>query len=133
MATGLKTFDDFAWSSLLKGRQTLVVDRDAPRARRTAAALEEAGAVVTLALSPAVGADRARDGAFSLAMIGLSGDETPSERLLESLARPGTALVFLADPPRHAALRARFPEPRIGDHSMSERDLVMFVIGTPDE
>ncbi|MBC8129968.1 MAG: hypothetical protein H7Y08_06565 [Rhizobiaceae bacterium] len=133
MATGLKTFDNFTWASLLKGRTALVVDRDGVRARRYGAALEEAGAVVTLAPNQVVGADRAKDETFRMILLGLSGEETIADRFAPALSRPGTDAVILAETARHPELRERFAKARIGDHTMGDRDLVMFVIGTPDE
>lgn len=133
MATGLQTFDSFSWASLLEDRATLVVDRDAGRARRIAAALEEAGATVTLATSQAVGADRARDTLFRLVVVGLTGEEPLSERLAAGVGRPDTQVVLLAEPALHARLKLGAPWARLGDHAMTDRDLVMFITRSTDE
>ncbi|GGD20947.1 hypothetical protein [Aureimonas glaciei] len=134
MATGLPTFDAFSWASLLAGRQALVIDRQRSRALDLAAALEEAGAVVTLAPGQAIGADRLREGRFGLVLLALSAEEEVQERLLRQLAAaPAPQLAVLGEPRRHAALRATFAGARIGDLSMGARDLVLFILGTPDE
>lgn len=133
MATGLKTFDAFSWASLLAGRQTLVIDRNAERGRSVAAAVEEAGALATLAPGQAIGADRLRDGGYALVVLGLAGDETLSEKVAPRLPGLGAALVILAEPARQAGLRTHYPKARIGGHGMSDRDLVMFIIADADE
>ena len=133
MATGLPTFDAFSWASLMAGRQVLVIDRLRPQALGLAFAFEEAGAVVTIAPGQAIGADRLRDQAFSLAVLSLADGEPVSRQLAPALAGNTMQWVVLAPPPIHADLRLRFAEARIGDHSMSDREIILFTIGTPDE
>lgn len=133
MATGLQTFDAFSWASLLKGWLTLVIDRRTERGRSNAAALEEAGALATFAPGQAVGMDRLRDGGYRLVVLALDGDEAVGERIAAVLANLGGALVVLAEPGRHAALRGALPSARIAGHGMGERDLVLFITGSADE
>ena len=133
MATGLETFDAFSWASLLAGRKTLVIDRDAGRCRRVAAAVEEAGALATLAPGQLIGADRLRDGDFALVILGLAGDETITDRLAPHLAGLAARLIILAEPARQTRLRNTHPGARIGGHGMSDRDLVMFITADADE
>jgi CheY-like chemotaxis protein len=134
MATGLPTFDAFSWASLLAGRQALVIDRSRGRGLALAAALEEAGAVVTLAPGQAIGVDRLGERPFALVLLALSEEEPVQERLVRQLAAsPVPQLAILGEPSRHTLLRATFAGARIGDHSMGARDLVLFLIGTPDE
>jgi hypothetical protein len=134
MATGLLTFDAFSWASLLAGRQALVIDRQRQRGLDLAAALEEAGAIVTLAPGQVIGADRLGERRFGLVLLALSAEEDVQERMWRQLAVPPTAqLAVLADPSRHASLRATLARARIGDFSMGARDLVLFILGTPDE
>jgi len=133
MTTGLASFDAFSWASLLAGREALVVDGDSGRGRRVAAALEEAGAVATLAPGQVIGADRLRDRRFRLVVLGLVGDEAITERLEPHLPGLGGGLVILAEPDRQADLRAFYPAARVGGHGMGDRDLVMFVIADADE
>jgi hypothetical protein len=133
MATGLPTFDAFSWASLLAGREALVIDRHFARAKAISAALEEAGAAATLAPGQVVGADRLRDQVFTLVVLGLSDDEPIGERLALHLPGLGPALLILAEPERHPALRAVLPAARIAGHGMSDRDLVMLITGSADE
>ena len=133
MATGLKTFDAFSWASLLAGRKTLVIDRDAERGRTVVAAVEEAGALATLAPGQVIGADRLRDQTCALVILGLTGDEAIGDKVAPHLPGLGSGLVVLAEPPRQAGLRATFPKARIGGHGMSDRDLVMFILADADE
>jgi hypothetical protein len=133
MATGLETFDAFSWASLLAGRRTLVIDRHADRGRGIAAAVEEAGALATLAPGQAIGADRLRERSFALVILGLAGDEAVGDKLAPRLSGLGQGLVFLAEPSRQAMLRRQFPQARVAGHGMSDRDLVMFIAADADE
>ncbi|BDA85623.1 hypothetical protein Sa4125_31650 [Aureimonas sp. SA4125] len=128
------TFDSFSWASLLAKREALVIDRLRPRGMALTAALEEAGAVVTLAPGQSIAADRLGERKYSLIVLSLSVGEPVLDRMAPSLAAAGAPqVVVLVEPPRHAEIRAICPHARIGDHRMSDRELVMFIIGTPDE
>lgn len=133
MATGLLTFDAFSWASLLKGRRVLVVDRDGGRGRATVEALEEAGAVATLSPNQAFAADRVGEAPFRHIVLSLTGPEALGDRLAALLGTARRDAIVLAEPGRHAALRAALPHARIGDQTMDARSLVLFVIETPDE
>src|SRR4051812_31314872 len=101
MATGLPTFDSFSWASLLAGRQVLVVDRLRARGVAITAALEEAGAIATLAPGQSIAVDRLGDRTYSLAVLSLSEDEPVLDRLARQLAEAGPAnLVILGEPAR---------------------------------
>lgn len=133
MATGLATFDAFSWASLLKARTVLVVDRNGPRGRATVEAVEEAGAIATFSPNQAFAADRLAEASFRHIVLSLSGGEVLGSRLLGGLRAAGRDAILLAEPARHAELRASLPAARIGDQSMDARSLVLFIIETPDE
>lgn len=133
MATGLATFDAFSWASLLKGRRILVVDRNGAKGRAVVEALEEAGAVATLSPNQAFAADRLAEGPFRHIVLSLSGTETLAARFGEGLRAAGRGAIVLADPARHDEVRAALPAARIGDQTMDDRTLVLFVVDTLDE
>ncbi|HEX2019523.1 MAG TPA: hypothetical protein VGO17_11335 [Aurantimonas sp.] len=133
MTTGLDSFDEFSWASLLAGSEALVVDADRRRAMRTASALETAGARATLAPDAATALDRLLRRRFSLAVLALDLDGQIEARLGEALASQDIRLVLLADPARHEALRRTHPGAAVAAIGLGERALVMLLTGTKDE
>jgi len=133
VGTGLESFDAFGWDRLLAGRRILLVDRDRARALARAAALDEAGAVTTVAHRPAEALDRARRGDFAAALLVLDpGDDLGV--LAQGLGERPIAVTVLARP---GAGRDRIvellPAARLLDQAIPERDLVLALAGSRDE
>ncbi|MBB4002335.1 hypothetical protein [Aurantimonas endophytica] len=133
MTTGLDTFDNFAWASLLAGSEALVVDQDARRAMRTANALEEAGARATIVPDRATALDRLLRRRFSLAVVSLEPGAPLDGDVEDALAVAGIRLMLLAEPARHEHLRMTYPYAAVATIGLSERALVMLLTGTRDE
>ncbi|MEC5290513.1 hypothetical protein VSX64_06195 [Aurantimonas sp. C2-6-R+9] len=133
MTTGLQSFDNFSWASLLAGRDVLICDGDADRALKTANALERAGARATIAESQRVALDRMSRRDFALAVVVLEGQGELDATLSGALATSGTKLLLMVDAERREATRKARPNARVASLGMSERQLVMFLTGTSDE
>ncbi|NDV85573.1 hypothetical protein GTW51_02555 [Aurantimonas aggregata] len=133
MSTGLDSFDNFSWASLLAGSETLVVDPDARRAMRTANALEEAGARATIVPDRATALDRLLRRRFSLAVVALEPGATLDGDVDAALTAAGVRLMLLAEPARHERLRLSYPHAAVATLGISERALVMLLTGTRDE
>jgi hypothetical protein len=133
MTTGLDTFDGFSWASLLAGRDVLVLDPDAARGLRTANALDAAGARASRVATVEAALDRMLRRAFVVAVVALPGEASLDEILAAQFAAAGLHLMLLAEPARHAALRARHPGARVAGLDLGERQFVMLLTGTADE
>ncbi|UIJ73035.1 hypothetical protein [Aurantimonas sp. HBX-1] len=133
MSTGLDSFDNFSWASLLAGSEALVVDPDARRAMRTANALEAAGARATIVPDRATALDRLLRRRFSLAVVALAPDASLDGELDAALTAAGIRLMLLADHARHEELRTLHPDAAVATIGIGERALVMLLTGTRDE
>ncbi|HDZ72645.1 MAG TPA: hypothetical protein ENH55_07655 [Aurantimonas coralicida] len=133
MTTGLQSFDNFSWASLLAGRDVLICDGDADRALHTANAVEHAGARATIAESQRVALDRMSRRDFALAVVVLEGQGELDTTLSGALETSGTKLLLMVDAKRREATRKARPNVRVASLGMSERQLVMFLTGTSDE
>ena len=133
MTTGLDSFDEFSWASLLAGSEVLVVDPDARRAMRTGNALEAAGARATLVADRTTALDRLLRRRFSLAVVALETETSLETELDLALAAQNVRLMLLAEPARHAALGASHPGAAVATIGLGERALVMLLTGTRDE
>ncbi len=133
MTTGLQSFDNFSWASLLAGCDVLICDGDADRALQTANALERAGARATIAESQRVALDRMSRRDFALAVVVLEGQDELDAMLSGALETSGTKLRLMVDAERREATRKAWLNARVASLGMSERQLVMFLTGTSDE
>lgn len=133
MTTGLQSFDNFSWASLLAGREVLICDGDAGRALRTANALERAGARATIAESQRVALDRLPRRDFALAVVALDGASEIDAVLSRGLNAANTKLLIMAEPARHPGLRDAKPRARVVGLATSERQLVMMLTASKDE
>ncbi|WP_206454517.1 hypothetical protein [Aurantimonas marina] len=133
MTTGLRSFDNFSWASLLAGRDVLICDGDASRALQTAEALERAGARATIAESQRVALDRLPRRNFTLAVVALDGVGEVDAVLSKALNAANTKLLIMAEPARHPSLRDAEPRTCVVGLATSERQLVMMLTASKDE
>ena len=133
MGRGLDSFDSYSWRSLLAGQEVLICVRERGAAFRLADGLEAAGARVTIAEDQAIALDRAARRRFSIVVLVLDGSCEPSKMLRTRLDEDGARIVILAAEERHAALGAAYPDTSIVERSISDRELVMFLVKTADE
>ncbi|MEF2553787.1 hypothetical protein VQ042_20990 [Aurantimonas sp. A2-1-M11] len=133
MTTGLDSFDNFTWASLLAGRDVLVLDPDPVRGLKSANALDAAGARATLTANAEAARDRLLRRTFVLALVALPGEADLDDGLDAAFDGAGIRLLLLVDRARRGAVRARHPEARIASLELSERELVMLLNGTADE
>ncbi|NDW07488.1 hypothetical protein [Jiella pacifica] len=133
MGRGLDSFDRFDWPSLLAGRDILLCAARHAEALKIADGLEAAGARVTIVEDQTMVPDRLARGRFSSVIVALDGDAGPSMQLCAAVRGVSARLVLLAPVGRHAALRTACAEVELAERTISERALVLFLVGTPDE
>ncbi|HEY9057562.1 MAG TPA: hypothetical protein VIN77_10470 [Aurantimonas sp.] len=133
MTTGLQSFDNFSWASLLAGRDVLICDGDAGRALQTANALERAGARATIAESQRVALDRLPRRDFALVVVVLDGQGELDATLSQALEASDAKLLLMVDADRREISGRMATRARVASLGMSERQLVMFLTETSDE